>query len=137
MALKVIGAGIGRTGTYSLKLAINRLGFGPCHHMEEVIFNLPVQVPLWAAAVGGRPDWPAIYKGYECAVDWPTAGFFRECDLSLGEVRAHDPLAGKLGRELLGDHLQAARSPGATADARLAADGDRRHRQDRISGRPR
>lgn len=78
MTIKVIGAGVGRTGTYSLKLAINQLGFGPCHHMEEVLHNMPVQVPLWVAAVKGRPDWEAIFKGYESAVDWPTAGFFRE-----------------------------------------------------------
>lgn len=78
MPLKVIGAGVGRTGTLSLKLAINRLGLGPCHHMEEVLQNMPVQVPPWAAAVAGNPDWDRIYKGYESAVDWPTAGFFRE-----------------------------------------------------------
>lgn len=78
MPLKVIGTGVGRTGTYSLKLAINQLGLGPCHHMEEVLLNQPAQVPLWAAAGNGRADWEAIYKGYESAVDWPTAGFFRE-----------------------------------------------------------
>ena len=38
--MQVIGTGIGRTGTYSLKLAINQLGLGPCHHMEEVILNI-------------------------------------------------------------------------------------------------
>ncbi len=78
MTLRVIGAGVGRTGTYSLKLAINRLGLGPCHHMEEVLFKLPVQVPLWVEAAKGHADWSAIYKGYNSAVDWPTAGFFRE-----------------------------------------------------------
>lgn len=78
VTLKVIGAGIGRTGTYSLKLAINQLGLGPCHHMEEVLHNQPVQVPLWSAALHGAPDWAAIYRGYQSAVDWPTAGFFRE-----------------------------------------------------------
>ena len=78
MSLKVIGAGVGRTGTYSLKLAINHLGLGPCHHMEEVLHNQPVQVPLWAAAAKGQPDWESIYKGYESAVDWPTARFYRE-----------------------------------------------------------
>ncbi len=78
MTMHVIGAGVGRTGTYSLKLAINQFGLGLCHHMEEVLFNQPVQVPLWAAAVKGRPDWAAIYEGYQSAVDWPTAGFFRE-----------------------------------------------------------
>ena len=78
MTLQVIGAGVGRTGTYSLKLAINRLGFGECHHMEEVLKNSTVQVPLWDAAVDGRPDWAALYEGFQSAVDWPTAGFFRE-----------------------------------------------------------
>lgn len=78
MTLHVIGAGVGRTGTYSLKLAIDQLGLGRCHHMEEVILNMPAQVPHWAAAVSGHPDWEAIYKGYESAVAWPTAGFFRE-----------------------------------------------------------
>lgn len=78
MGLQVIGLGVGRTGTYSLKLAINRLGFGPCHHMEEVLHHMPEQVPLWSEAVAGRPDWGAIYEGYESAVDWPTAGFARE-----------------------------------------------------------
>ena len=76
--MQVIGSGVGRTGTYSLKLAINQLGFGPCHHMEEVLHNMPVQVPLWLAASNGSADWQSIYDGYESAVDWPTAGFFRE-----------------------------------------------------------
>ena len=78
MTLNVIGCGVGRTGTYSLKLAINTLGMGPCHHMEEVIVNMPAQVPLWSAALDGAADWEAIYSGYRSAVDWPTAGFFRE-----------------------------------------------------------
>jgi hypothetical protein len=78
MTITVVGTGVGRTGTYSLKLAINQLGIGPCHHMEEVLHNMPVQVPLWSAALGGRPDWQMIYNGYMSAVDWPTACFFPE-----------------------------------------------------------
>jgi hypothetical protein len=78
MPLNVIGAGVGRTGTYSLKLAINQIGLGPCHHMEEVLHNMPVHVPLWSAAAADDPDWSRIYDGYESAVDWPTACFFRE-----------------------------------------------------------
>jgi len=78
MTVQVIGAGVGRTGTYSLKLAINRLGLGPCYHMENVLQNMSEQVPLWSDALKGIPDWPAIYAGFESAVDWPTAAFFRE-----------------------------------------------------------
>jgi len=76
--MQIIGAGVGRTGTYSLKLAINQLGLGPCHHMEEVLLNMPSQLPLWSSAAEGKPNWDAIYRGYASAVDWPTAGFFRE-----------------------------------------------------------
>jgi Sulfotransferase domain len=35
-------------------------------------------VPLWAAAAQGKPDWEKAYKGYNSAVDWPTASFWRE-----------------------------------------------------------
>ena len=78
MGIKVFSAGFGRTGTLSLKLALEELGFGPCHHMKEVIENGPVQVPLWHAAADGHPDFVALYKGYNSAVDWPTAAFWRE-----------------------------------------------------------
>ena len=78
MVLKVVGAGFGRTGTLSLKLALEQLGFGPCHHMEEVLKDAPRQVPLWSAAAEGRPDWEAIFRGFNSTVDWPTAGFWRE-----------------------------------------------------------
>jgi len=87
MSLKVVGAGVGRTATYSLKLALEQLGFGPCHHMEEVARNLPVQLPLWQAALAGRGDWEAIYDGYDSAVDWPTARFFRELNAAYPDAR--------------------------------------------------
>lgn len=76
--MKVIGLGLGRTGTNSLRLALNQLGLGPCHHMEEVIMHQQTMVPLWTAAANGDADWPAIYAGYESADDWPTAAFTRE-----------------------------------------------------------
>ena len=78
MTLGIVGTGVGRTGTNSLRLALNQLGLGPCHHMEEVLHNQAIQVPLWSAAVKGHPDWKAIYQGYKSAVDWPTAAFVRE-----------------------------------------------------------
>ena len=54
MNIEVIGAGLGRTGTMSLKLALEELGLGPCHHMHEVFQNAPRQVPLWNAALEGK-----------------------------------------------------------------------------------
>ncbi len=78
MALKIIGTGFGRTGTNSLKLALEQLGFGPCHHMFEVRDN-PDQLPFWqAAASGNLPDWDAVFADYNSCVDWPSARFWRE-----------------------------------------------------------
>lgn len=78
MALSVIGAGFGRTGTMSLKLALEQIGFGPCHHMEEV-FARPDQLPIWEAAVAGDlPDWDNFLESYRACVDWPSTHFWRE-----------------------------------------------------------
>jgi hypothetical protein len=78
MTMKLIGLGVGRTGTLSLQTAIQQIGLGPCHHMEYVVHNMDEQVPLWSAAVAGKADWSSIYKGFNSAVDWPTAAFYRE-----------------------------------------------------------
>ncbi|MGH7010311.1 MAG: sulfotransferase family protein, partial [Caulobacteraceae bacterium] len=77
MALKVVGTGLGRTGTKSMQTALARLGFGPCHHMIEV-FQHPETVPLWIEAGEGRADWDAIFAGYNSTVDYPSAAFWRE-----------------------------------------------------------
>lgn len=78
MTLQVVGAGLGRTGTLSLKLALERLLGGPCYHMMEV-FAHPEHVEAWhLAARGGAPDWRALFAGYRAAVDWPAAAFWPE-----------------------------------------------------------
>lgn len=77
MSLSVIGAGLGRTGTASLKVALEMLGLGKCHHMSEV-FGSSEQIDLWTKAAAGAPDWPAIFKSYGAAVDFPTSAFWRE-----------------------------------------------------------
>jgi hypothetical protein len=87
MTLSVISAGFGRTGTMSLKLALEELGLGPCHHMIEVIHNGEAQVPLWNAALAGKPDYAAIYDGYKSAVDWPTAAFWQDVAETYPEAK--------------------------------------------------
>ncbi|HSI18153.1 MAG TPA: sulfotransferase [Sphingomonas sp.] len=78
MALSVIGSGFGRTGTRSLKDALDLLGFGPCHHMEEVFPN-PAQIDHWCAVARGEPvDWTAVFDGYGSQIDWPGAHVWRE-----------------------------------------------------------
>lgn len=78
MALSIIGSGFGRTGTRSLKDALDLLGFGPCHHMDEVFPN-EAQIDHWCAVARGEPvDWAAVFDGYGSQIDWPGAHVWRE-----------------------------------------------------------
>ncbi|PKP85087.1 MAG: hypothetical protein CVT80_04505 [Alphaproteobacteria bacterium HGW-Alphaproteobacteria-2] len=73
MGLKVIGSGFGRTGTMSTKMALEELGFGPCHHMTEVMGS-PDQPAFWSAFVEGRDvDWTEVFADYNSQVDFPGA----------------------------------------------------------------
>jgi hypothetical protein len=78
MALQVVGAGVGRTGTHSLKIAVEQLTGGPCYHMTEV-FGKPDHVDTWrSAAEGSMPDWDDFLAGYRGTLDWPACTFWRE-----------------------------------------------------------
>jgi hypothetical protein len=84
MALKVVGAGFGRTGTLSLKSALERLGFGPCYHMMEV-FSRPEHIAMWhRLAFEHAMDWDEVFRGFQATVDWPAARWWRE-------IAAHYP----------------------------------------------
>ncbi|SEG55098.1 hypothetical protein SAMN04489712_106203 [Thermomonospora echinospora] len=76
--IEVIGAGLPRTGTLSLKTALERLGFGPCHHMFE-LFDHPELIDRWLPEV---PDdavgWQRVFAGYRSTMDWPASFFWRE-----------------------------------------------------------
>jgi hypothetical protein len=78
VALRVVGAGLGRTGTVSLQLALQQLLDGRCYHMGET-FGRPDDIPVWHAAVNGTsPDWNAFLAEYRATVDWPACAFWRE-----------------------------------------------------------
>lgn len=77
MALKIIGAGMGRTGTASLKVALETLGIGSCYHMSEVLKNTERTVD-WINAAEGNADWGKIFNGYSATVDNPGCNFWKE-----------------------------------------------------------
>jgi hypothetical protein len=78
MPLRVVGAGLGRTGTLSLKNALEHLLGEPCYHMTEV-FTRADDLAFWqAAAEGEAVDWDEVFDGYAATVDWPGASFWRE-----------------------------------------------------------
>lgn len=81
--MKVVGTGLGRTGTKSMQTALNMLGVGPCHHMYEV-FAHPESMALWVEAGKGKPQWDLIFRDYQSVVDYPGAAFWRE-------ISAHYP----------------------------------------------
>lgn len=76
--MKIIGAGLPRTGTSSLKAALDRLGFGPTYHMFELMQN-PAHVDRWRPVLNRElADWESVFAGYESAVDFPTSIYWRE-----------------------------------------------------------
>lgn len=78
----MIGAGFGRTGTLSLKAALERLGFGPCYHMYELLGHLD-HAPHWVAAdAGDAAALRTVLGAYGSTVDWPACALWRElCDV--------------------------------------------------------
>ncbi|HPG27419.1 MAG: sulfotransferase [Spirochaetaceae bacterium] len=89
MALQIIGAGFGRTGTVSMKAALEQLGFGPCYHMREILKPRPGfndgHLAAWSeharARQAGRPhtlDWDFIFARYAACMDHPTCLYYEE-----------------------------------------------------------
>lgn len=77
MTLKIIGAGMGRTGTASLKVALEALKIGRCYHMSEVLKN-PECTKDWINAAEGNPDWDNIFREYTATVDNPGCNYWKE-----------------------------------------------------------
>ncbi len=77
MSIKVIGAGLPRTGTLTQKLALEQLGFGPCYHWVNLITD-PDQVGIWNEAMNGQPAWTRAFEGYASTTDWPGGYFYRQ-----------------------------------------------------------
>ncbi|RWD12104.1 MAG: sulfotransferase family protein [Mesorhizobium sp.] len=87
MSIKVIGTGFGRTGTDSMREALTILGFGPCHHMSEVMAK-EEQKRLWRAlAKGAAPDWKELFSGYNSCMDWPSAHYWPELIKAYPDAR--------------------------------------------------
>jgi len=86
LKVKVVGAGFGRTGTLSLKSALEKLGCGPCYHMMEV-FPRPEHVAMWhRLTFENLMDWDLLFRDFQATVDWPAARWWRE-------IAAHYPEA--------------------------------------------
>ncbi len=87
MALQVIGAGFGRTGTLSMKAALEQLGYDKCHHMLEV-FPDDDQLDSWHKILQGEvPDWEAVFDGFQASVDFPSSGYWRELAAHYPEAK--------------------------------------------------
>ena len=87
MALKVIGTGFGRTGTDSMRKALDILGVGPTHHMTEVGKNAYLKEQWRNLAKGARPDWDVLFTGYHACVDWPSAYYWRSLIVEYPEAK--------------------------------------------------
>jgi Sulfotransferase domain len=75
--MKLIGAGMPRTGTLTQKVALEMLGFEPCYHWVNILADLD-QVDVWNRALDGEDVWEEVFAGYHATVDWPGGYFWRE-----------------------------------------------------------
>jgi hypothetical protein len=75
--MKLIGAGLPRTGTLTQKVALEMLGLGSCYHMVDVLADLD-QAALWDRALDGEGPWDRIFDGFQSTVDWPGGYFYKE-----------------------------------------------------------
>lgn len=164
MGLDIIGAGFGRTGTQSLKQALEVLDLGPCHHMYEVRSS-PRQLALWQAiSDGASADWDQVFDGFAAQVDWPAAAYWREIAAHFPTARviltlrdpeawyesmlqtivpastigaSHDPDAnGRAGSEIIRKIVLEGIFEGRIADRAFALERFARHRKDVIEAIP-
>ncbi|MEV1002319.1 sulfotransferase family protein [Nonomuraea sp. NPDC050202] len=84
--MKVIGAGLPRTATLAQRVFLEGAGVGECYHMTRVWDDL-TQVQYWVDAFEGRPDWSAVFRGYQATVDWPGAFYWRELMVAFPEAK--------------------------------------------------
>jgi len=87
MSLQVIGTGVGRTGTHSLKLALEQLGFGKCYHMEELLQHPEGLIYFENAEKGEHVEWSKLFEGYNSAVDYPVARYYKQIITAFPEAK--------------------------------------------------
>ena len=135
MGLQVVGAGLGRTGTMSLKLALEQLLDGRCYHMFET-FSRPDDGPVWVAASQGEmPDWNAFLAEYDATVDWPACDFWQR-DVGREPGRARAALGARERRRVV-EERQRDDLPGAAPHAGAERRGPLAGRLLQLRGSPR
>jgi hypothetical protein len=75
--MRLIGAGLPRTGTLSQKVALEMLGLAPCYHMVNVLMDLD-EAHVWRRALDGEGPWDEVFDGFQATVDWPGSFFYKE-----------------------------------------------------------
>jgi hypothetical protein len=120
--MKLIGAGLPRTGTLSQKVALEMLGLTPCYHMVNVLGDLDL-VPPWRRAFDGEGRWEEIFDGFQATVDWPGSFFYRELIEAYPDAKVllgvrdseawarsmHDTIWGLFYDDVVIQHLSSAR----------------------------
>lgn len=116
MNLRLVGAGLPRTGTESLSIALTYLLDAPCYHLREIVGHPYDLGPHWTAALAGdEPDWDVVFEGYAAAVAWPASLFWR--GIASAYPDAHVLLSTRADVETWLDSMEATVVPVARAVA--------------------
>ncbi|EDO39565.1 predicted protein [Nematostella vectensis] len=73
--MKIIGAGLPKTGTKSLASALRRLGFNVHDHHEQLQFHCDEYI---AAFKGPMPNFEEMYENVDATTDLPACIFYKE-----------------------------------------------------------
>jgi hypothetical protein len=86
--LKLLNAGLGRTGTTSLQVALERLGYGPCYHMFDIVSS-EERLAQWESIIidGRQPDWAAVFDGFSAIVDGPPSLHYAQIMKAFPEAK--------------------------------------------------
>jgi hypothetical protein len=85
--MKIIGAGFGRSGTMSLKSALEQLGCGPCYHMKITLFRYDHMRFFMRAWSGKKVNWERFFRRYNSVVDWPACSFYKDLMKEFPDAR--------------------------------------------------
>jgi len=98
VSLEVIGAGFGRSGTLSLRKALETLGYAPCYHMQVTLTHYS-HMKFWIRARRGEQvDYRRFFRRYRAHVEEVRAQVPPKRLLVYDVAEGWEPLCRFLGR---------------------------------------
>jgi hypothetical protein len=77
MSIQIIGAGFPRTGTTTLKQALQILGYNDTYHFKDLIANSEKLRHWQELEDHGKTDFNRLFEGFKATVDFPGYPYYK------------------------------------------------------------